>query len=58
LPPSILNKMTSQESVVARDSMGFEDIDEFWDTVGTLRAVDLRFSCCMDTERRLGMIKD
>lgn len=27
--------MTSQESVIARDSMGFEDIDEFWDTVGT-----------------------
>lgn len=26
--------MTSQESVIARDSMGFEDIDEFWDTVG------------------------
>lgn len=26
--------MTSQESTVGRDSMGFENIDEFWDTIG------------------------
>lgn len=32
----ILGGMASNEVAIGRDSMGFEDIDEFWDATGTV----------------------